>query len=146
MNAIAVLELQHHDIEELFERLLSAATLETKRKLFAKLTDSLAIHAAIEEHHFYPTVREEHLPTSIEEELEIKSVLADLHDIEIGDEAFNAKMSALLEVVEHHVATEELNLFPKVKEALDGKALEDLGEAMSAEQAQLEETTLTRGS
>jgi hemerythrin superfamily protein len=138
MNAIAVLELQHHDIEALFDQLLRAATPEMKEKLFVKLADSLAIHAAIEDHHFYPTLREERVAASIEEEQELKGVLDDLHDIEVADEAFNAKIAALLEVVEHHVATEEKNLFPKVKAVLDGKALEELGDAMSAEQVELE--------
>jgi hemerythrin superfamily protein len=139
MNAIEVLELQHHDIEELFEKLLSAATPEMKERLFLKLADSLAIHAAVEEHHFYPAAREGHVAASAEEEQEIKHVLEGLHDIQVGDEAFNAKMAALLAVVEHHVATEEQTLFPKVKAVLDGYALEELGEAMSAEQVELEE-------
>jgi hemerythrin superfamily protein len=139
MNALALLESQHHDIEALFDEILRAATLEMKKKLFIKLADSLAIHAAIEEHHFFPAARERRLLGSLEEELAIKSVLGDLLDVEVEDDTFDAKMAALFETVEHHVAAEEKKLFPKVKKVLDGTELEAIGDAMSAEQAELEE-------
>jgi hemerythrin superfamily protein len=139
MNALALLESQHHDIEALFDEILRAATLDQKKKLFIKLADSLAIHAAIEEHHLFPAAREKRLLESLEEELAIKTVLGDLLDVEVEDAAFDAKMTALLETVEHHVAAEEKSLFPKVKKVLDGSQLEAIGDAMSAEQAELEE-------
>jgi hemerythrin superfamily protein len=138
MNAIDLLESQHHDIEALFEKVLSAASREMKEKFLIRLADSLAIHASIEEHHLFPAARGKGVPESIEEHLAIRSVLGDLLDVEVEDDTFGAKMAALLETVEHHVQAEEKNLFPKVKAVFEGLELEALGEDMSTEQAELE--------
>jgi hemerythrin superfamily protein len=140
MNAIDLLESQHHEIEALFEKLLSAATREMKERFLLRLADSLAIHASIEEHHLFPATRQKRVPESLEEHLAIRRVLGDLLDVEVEDDTFDAKIEALLETVEHHVHAEEKNLFPKVKAVFDGLELDALGEDMSAEQAELEES------
>jgi hemerythrin superfamily protein len=140
MNAIDLLKSQHHDIEALFEQVLSASTREMKERFLIRLADSLAIHASIEEHHLFPAAHGKQVTESIEEHLAIRSVLGDLMDAEVEDEAFNAKMAAVLETVEQHVHAEEENLFPKVKMAFDGLELEALGQAMGLEQAELEES------
>lgn len=143
MNAIDLLESQHHEVANLFEKIERARTAQTKEQYFIKLADSLAIHATIEEHHFYPAVREKRtediLLESLEEHLAIKRVLSDLLDVDVEDETFDAKLKVLKEEVEHHVEEEEQDLFPKVKKALDEGELESIGQAMSAEQAELEE-------
>ena len=77
MNAIDLLESQHHDIEALFEKLLSAASREMKERFLLRLADSLAIHASIEEHHLFPAARQKRVPESIEEHLAIRRVLGD---------------------------------------------------------------------
>ena len=50
MNAIELLESQHRDVEKLFSKHENAKGASSKRQLFEKLADSLAAHAAIEEH------------------------------------------------------------------------------------------------
>ena len=97
MNAIDLLESQHHEIEALFEKILHAATREMKEKFLIRLADSLAIHASIEEHHLFPATRQKGVPESLEEHLAIRHVLGDLLDVEVEDDTFNAKMAALLE-------------------------------------------------
>lgn len=142
MNAIDLLKSQHRDVEKLFSRMDSAKGQKSKQAIFGQLADSLAAHATIEEHHFYPAVRakrtEDILLESLEEHLGIKRVLADLLDISPGDETFDAKIKVLKEQVEHHVGEEEKDLFPKVKKLLDKDELELLGETMSAEFKTLE--------
>lgn len=143
MNAIDLLESQHLEVANLFEKIEKARTAQTKEKLFVKLADSLAIHATIEEHNFYPAVKEKKtediLLESLEEHLAIKRVLSDLLDVDVEDETFDAKLKVLKEEVEHHVEEEEQDLFPKVKKLFDEGQLEAIGQAMSAEQADLEE-------
>lgn len=142
MNAIKLLKSQHREVEKLFSR-LEKAKAPAKKELFAKLADSLAVHASIEEHHFYPAVKakrtEDILLESLEEHLSIKRVIADLLETDAGDETFDAKVKVLKEQVEHHVEEEEEDLFPKVSKLLDETELEAIGQEMSAEQAELEE-------
>jgi hemerythrin superfamily protein len=143
MNAIDLLESQHRDVEDLFSKIENAKRSEKKAEFFDQLADSLAIHAAIEEHHFYPSVRdrrtEDILLESLEEHLAIKRVLADLLDTDVEDETFEAKMSVLKEEIEHHVKEEEKDLFPKVKKLFNEAELNAIGQAMEEEQADLEE-------
>jgi hemerythrin superfamily protein len=143
MNAIDLLESQHRDVEDLFSEIEEEKNADTKTELFEQLADSLAMHAAIEEHHFYPAVRakrtEDILLESLEEHLGIKRILADLMKITASDETFDAKIKVLKEQVEHHVEEEEGELFPKVKKLLSADELDALAQEMTAEQTELEE-------
>ncbi|MDB4981241.1 MAG: Regulator of cell morphosis and signaling [Myxococcales bacterium] len=142
MNAIDLLESQHREVEKLFARIEKAAT-DDKEDIFNDIADKLAVHAAIEEHHFYPAVKnrrtEDILLESLEEHLGIKRVLADLLETEAEDESFDAKVKVLEEQVTHHVGEEEDDLFPKVRKLFSKDELEAIGQEMSSEQAELEE-------
>jgi hemerythrin superfamily protein len=143
MNAIELLESQHREVESLFSKLEKARSTASKTKLFEQIADKLAVHAAIEEHHFYPAVKqkrtEDILLESLEEHLAIKRVIADLLELEAGDETFDAKLKVLKEEVEHHVEEEESDLFPKVRALFEHDQLEAIGQEMSDEQQELEE-------
>jgi hemerythrin superfamily protein len=76
---------------------------------------------------------------SLEEHLSIKRILSDLLDTDATDETFDAKIKTLQEQVEHHVEEEEHDLFPKVAKIFDEDELEAIGQAMSEEQAEIEE-------
>lgn len=143
MNAIDLLESQHREVEALFPKIEKARSGAAKGRLFEEIADKLAVHAAIEEHHFYPAVKakrtEDILLEALEEHLAIKRVLADLLDTDVEDESFDAKVTVLKEQVEHHVGEEESDLFPKVRKLLSGDELEAIGQAMTEEQDELEE-------
>jgi hemerythrin superfamily protein len=142
MNAVDLLLSQHRAVEKLFSKIESAKDPGKRETLFEEIADSLAMHAAIEEHQFYPAVKakrtEDILLESLEEHLGIKRVLADLLKIDSKDETFDAKIKVLKEQVEHHVEEEETDLFPKVRKLFDAETLEALGQEMSAEQSELE--------
>ena len=150
MSAIELLESQHREVEKLFTQLEKAKDTERKTRLFEEIADKLAIHAAIEEHQFYPAVKakrtEDILLEALEEHLGIKRVLADLLKTDADDDTFDAKLKVLQEQVEHHVEEEESDLFPKVKKLLDASELDALEQQMVAEQAELEEAGNPRAS
>jgi hemerythrin superfamily protein len=143
MDAIELLESQHREVEDLFSQIEETSDTSAKAELFDELADKLAIHAAIEEHHFYPSVKAERtediLLESLEEHLSIKRILADLLQTDADDDTFDAKIKVLKETVTHHVDEEESDLFPKVRKLFDEERREALGQEMSAEQAELEE-------
>jgi len=142
MNAIELLKSQHREVEELFSKCEKARDEKVKQRTFDTIADKLAVHAAIEEHHFYPAVKakrtEDILLESLEEHLAVKRVLADLLEIDAGDETFDAKLKVLKEQVSHHVEEEETDLFPKVAKLLDKETLDALAQEMTAEQTELE--------
>jgi len=141
MNAITMLKRQHREVEALFKQLDKAKSAGSRRKTFEKIADALAVHATIEERHFYPGVKakntEELLQESVEEHLEIKRAIADLLELAGDDQSFAAKVKVLQEDVEHHVEEEETELFPKVEKMVDDETLQAIAEAMQETQAQL---------
>jgi hemerythrin superfamily protein len=141
MNAIKMLKQQHRQVEKLFKECESADSAESREEAFVKIADALAVHATIEERHFYPSVKdaqtEDILLESVEEHLQVKRAIADLLELDAGDEEFQAKVKTLQEDVEHHVEEEESELFPKVETLFDDEALEAIGEAMQETQDEL---------
>jgi hemerythrin superfamily protein len=141
LTAIEMLEGQHREVEDLFEKLEKAHGPGPKKKLFTEIADKLAVHATIEERNFYPAVKakrtEDILLESLEEHLGIKRVLADLLAISAEDETFDAKVKVLQEQVDHHVGEEEDDLFPKVKKIMDAESLIAIAQEMTATQEEL---------
>jgi hemerythrin superfamily protein len=136
VNAIDLLEKQHREVEELFEEFEGAGDGAKKKRdqLCREISDSLAVHAEIEEKLFYPESKqedtEELLRESVEEHLSMKRVLADIIEAGTEDEQLDARMKVLQEQVEHHVEEEEKELFPRVRRSCSKEELEDLGERM----------------
>lgn len=142
-NAIAMLEQQHREVEELFDHLDQAEDPEEKQTLFDELADKLVLHAAIEEQHLYPALRAGDTETAVreaeEEHLAIKRLLADLVELDVEDATFSAKLEVLKERVEHHIDEEERQLFPQAIEALDEGALAGIASEMAAMVTELED-------
>ena len=143
MNALEMLRGEHRAVEELFEQFGSAKASSQKRKIFEEIADALAVHATIEEKHFYPAVKEKAtedlLLEAVEEHLEIKRVIADLLGMDPSDDAFEAKVKVLQDDVEHHVEEEEEELFPEVEKLFDEGQLETIAAAMEQTEGELRE-------
>lgn len=137
MNAIELLESQHRQVEEMFAQIASTADSATRSRVFEDLADSLAIHAAIEEHQFYPVVKANGIRDlvleSAEEHLAIKRVIADIMKADSSDESYDAKIKFLKQLVTNHVGAEEGLLFPQVRTLIPPEQLEELGDEMEAE-------------
>jgi hemerythrin superfamily protein len=140
MDAITMLKSDHRNVQALFTRFERAGdrAYATKRALVDSMIEELSKHAAVEEEVFYPTTRatvpgiDDIVLESIEEHHIVKWVLSELEDMDPHAEAFDAKVTVLIENVRHHVKEEESDYFPKVRNALSRKALGALGEAMEA--------------
>jgi len=132
-DAIELLESQHREVEALFQQLSEAESTREKSELFVELADTLAAHAKIEETIFYPAVCDDDtlalLRESVEEHLGIKRVIADLLALEPTDAQFMTKVEVLEELVNHHVAEEESDLFERAR-ALEAVDLAVLGKTM----------------
>jgi hemerythrin superfamily protein len=124
-------------MEAALERALAAEASE-RRERFQQAADVLMSHISIEERLFYPAVKarrtEDILLESLEEHLSLKRLVADLVELPVEDEHFQAKLHVLEEQAEHHHKEEEEHLFPKVKKLLSSEELRELGEQMQAMQ------------
>jgi hemerythrin superfamily protein len=134
-DAIVLLKNDHKEVERLFKQFekLGDGALASKRKVVDQIIEALSTHAAIEEMHFYPTVRKQ-VPDIVDDVLEgleehhvVKWTLSELKDLSPENERFVAKVTVLIESVRHHVEEEEGDMFPKVREAMGRKALQELG-------------------
>jgi hemerythrin superfamily protein len=133
VDAIELLESQHREVKSLF-KMCEKASGDGRRQLFEKIADDLAVHAALEEKHFYPTTKSARtgdlLAQAVEEHLSVKRIIADMLEMDPAAAQFDAKLAVLTEQVEHHIEEEEGELFPKAKEMLSADELEDLGLVM----------------
>lgn len=110
-NALDLLHDQHEEVENLIEEIEDSDDSSEKQMLFLQLADKFAAHAMIEEQLFYPSLleqdRREELVEATEEHLECKRLLADMLELDVEDEHFDAKLTVLKENIRHHVHEEE---------------------------------------
>jgi hemerythrin-like domain-containing protein len=137
-DAIVLLKADHKDILKAFKDFEKAGenAYATKGKLVDRIIELLTVHTYIENEVMYPRVREL-LPEVEDDVLESyeEHHVADLLVVELAAmkpdaERFDAKTTVLIENVRHHIEEEEQEWFPKVREGLGRKALQDLGAAM----------------
>jgi hemerythrin superfamily protein len=143
MNATDLLKKQHKEVKALFKKMEKAENARERRSLMDEIASALEAHTVIEEEMFYPAVREleskkahEMVDEAFEEHHVVKLVLKELPTVDPDDERFEAKMTVLSELVEHHVEEEEGEMF-KLAKKLGEDELEDLGERMEARFEQL---------
>jgi hypothetical protein len=137
INALELLEQQHQEVDELIEDLEECDEPDEKRELFRELADKIAAHSTIEEQLFYPSVMSvqtrELLVEFTEEHLSVKRLLADMLELDVEDEHFDAKLSVLKEQHRHHSHDEEEDkLFPQIRKVMNGDELAGLGNELMA--------------
>jgi hemerythrin superfamily protein len=131
-----LLKKQHKDVKTLFKKIEKTEDARQRRQLMDQISTALEAHTTIEEEMFYPAVREletkkaeEMVNEAIEEHHVVKLVLQELPEVDPGDERFEAKMTVLSELVQHHVEEEEEEMFKTAKKIGEDE-LEELGARM----------------
>jgi hemerythrin superfamily protein len=136
MKATDLLKKQHKEVKSLFKKLEGTDNPRQRRQMLDEISRDLEGHTLIEEEIFYPAVRaldtqkaEEMVFEAYEEHHVVKLVLAELPRVNAEDERFEAKMTVLSELVEHHADEEEKEMF-KLAQKLGKDELEALGDQM----------------
>jgi len=136
MKATDLLKKQHKEVKALFKKVEGTENARQRRQLLNEISQSLEGHTLIEEEIFYPVVRglqtqkaEEMVLEAYEEHHVVKLVLAELPRVNPEDERFEAKMTVLAELVEHHADEEEKEMF-KTAQKLGKDELQSLGAQM----------------
>ncbi|XTZ18776.1 hemerythrin domain-containing protein [Micromonospora echinospora] len=139
-DAIVLLKEDHKEMRRLFREFQDAQDGPPKRRqeLVDQILEALTVHTYLENEVMYPEIRrllpdlEDDILESYEEHHVADVLCAELATMDADDERFVAKTTVLIENVTHHVEEEEQEWFPKVREALGRKQLQEIGEQMLA--------------
>ena len=137
-DAIVLLKTDHKDIREQFRRFQQAGenAAVAKGRIVEKIIELLTVHTYLENEVMYPEVRrllpdlQDDVLESYEEHHVADLLVAELAAMTPDAERFDAKTTVLFENVSHHMDEEEQDWFPKVREGLGRKQLQDLGARM----------------
>src|SRR3990170_3628514 len=111
MDAIALLIADHNRVRGLFaqfEDAKEAENVETMASVGATIATELDVHTRIEEEIFYPWAKglDEEIVEMIDEGYEehhvVKGLLHEIAGLEPGDDQWVAKLTVVIENVEHH--------------------------------------------
>lgn len=131
MNAIDLLKQQHKKTKAALEK---GADGKLDPMAAKKAADELVAHMVIEEHVFYPRVRElmkDMVGEAFEEHTVARFAIARCLTAS-GAEEMKTRFTVLKELVGHHIEEEEEEMFQKVEKAIDSEELERLGDRMEA--------------
>ena len=149
-DAIVMLKEDHKQIRKVFREFEKAGpgAKVAKGRAVDKMIELLTVHTYLENEVMYPRVREllpdveDDVLESYEEHHVADVLVVELSMMKPDDERFDAKTTVLIENVEHHMDEEEEEWFPKVREGLGRKVLQEIG----AEMAELRKKAPTRPS
>ena len=136
MDALQVLRADHEvvrDLFELFKKAKESGDTAQLKSLQTQIFRELEVHTSLEEEVFYPEAKEvgeeaqELVAEGVEEHHVVKVLMDEIAHLQPDDEAFVAKMTVLIENVEHHAEEEEEELFPQLRKVFGDDRLEAMG-------------------
>lgn len=144
-NATQILRQDHKKVKDLFNKFEQGKAVDAKRRVAEQAMNELEVHAQVEEEIFYPAVKKaidesELVDEAKQEHQEAKSLIRQLRNMKDQDTGqaggdFASKFAELVQAIQHHVAEEEGEMFPKVEDSeLD---LADLGAQMAERKQEL---------
>jgi hemerythrin superfamily protein len=145
MDALDLLTADHNRVRGLFARFKEAQEGDdsaTMSKLAEKVFEELEVHTKIEEQVFYPAVHDldelsDEVDEGVEEHHVIDVLMAEIKPLDASDPRWVAKMTVLIENVEHHAGEEETEMFPQVRSVTDDATRAEWGERMESLKADL---------
>jgi hemerythrin superfamily protein len=137
-DAIVMLKADHREIKNLFRRFQETGDRATARRgqIVDQILEALTVHTYLENECMYPVTRkllpdlEDDVLESYEEHHLADVLCMELAAMSPDDERFTAKTMVLIESVTHHIDEEEQDWFPKVRQGLGRKQLQEIGARM----------------
>jgi hemerythrin superfamily protein len=137
--ATSLLEQQHRQVERSFAEALGTEDPKARRAAMEQIIQQLTLHTQLEETIFYPAVQgidtekaKDMVLEAYEEHHVVKMILKELPKCDPSADNFEAKMTVLKEMVEHHVEEEEQEMFPMAERQLGSERSRELAERMAA--------------
>lgn len=155
MDALQLLKQDHDKVRGLFEQFRSAGDSEDASKMeevAMEIFHELEVHTTIEERVFYPAVRDagggdldDLTDESNEEHHVVDLLIEEVKGMSPSDDRFKAKMTVMMENVEHHASEEEDEMFPKVRDLMDSDRLQQLGSDLEQEKQKIASESMSKG-
>jgi hemerythrin superfamily protein len=136
-DVIEVLTHDHREVEQLFtelEPMIGTGAAQAGEERTEKVIVELVRHSVAEEEYLYPLVRDalsggnELADREIAEHSQAEQIMKRLEQLSPDNVEFGTELRALMDVVRRHVAEEEGELFPQLRQACTTEQLHDLGE------------------
>lgn len=147
MTITQLLQSSPAKANELFTKLAdtSSGAVKTREKLLAELKEELELQSRLEEQHLFPVLKKHKetkdlVPDAINDNRQVRALLADLVRAPKDDEGFAQKVTALKKVFQQHVRDERKELLPAVRNALTEEEARAVTEKLEAGRAKIEET------
>ena len=145
MDALDLLIADHNRVRGLFARFKQAKEAEDTAGMSTvatKIFEELEVHTKIEEQVFYPSVHDlDDLSGIVDEGLEehhvVDVLIEEVRTLSPEDPHWVAKMTVLIENVEHHAGEEEDEMFPQVRSFTDSATRAEWGQRMESLKADL---------
>ena len=125
-EAITLLTEDHKKVKKLFADFAKLAkgdgSDKAKAEVVRQICRELTIHAQVEEEIFYPAVRAAIKDNDLMDEADVehagaKNLIAQLEAMTPAHDHYDATVTVLGEIIDHHVKEEEGKMFPKAKKA-----------------------------
>ncbi len=143
MDVIDLLTADHNRVRGAIARFKAAQTDGDRSVLAATIIDQLQTHMVAEEMIFYRAVqgRTEDISSAVDEGLEEHHVatllIEEIETLEPTSDPWVAKMTVLIESVEHHIDEEEEELFAAVRSSSSADWRRTLGQELDSEEVRL---------
>lgn len=120
-NYLGILEADHKHLKALFKKFEHTDNGKAKGKIVETLLKELMAHMKTEETVVYPELRKV-IEEDIMDEADIehhvaKGLMYELSIMKAGDDHYDAKVTVLGELIDHHVKEEEGIIFPKARKS-----------------------------
>jgi hemerythrin superfamily protein len=132
------LKQDHQEVKDIFSQLKESSKTSERKALLEKLQQEILPHMTGEEKVIYPAmkknegIREDALE-ALEEHHAAQLILKELAKMSPDDERFKAKVSVLMEMVDHHVEEEEDVIFKDIKKQFSSEEAGQLLEGFNKE-------------
>lgn len=130
-----ILQKDHDTVRGLLDDMsdTTAGAEKTRQDLLSKLKDEIVPHMRAEEQVFYSRLKasEESRETAleaIEEHHVAEKAMNDLEQTKPSDERWQAKLTVLQEMIDHHIEEEESEVFDEASELFDEDQLKAMGQ------------------
>lgn len=123
-----VLKQEHQQVKDILQQMVETSSQHRQRRkeLIGQLEHSLLPHMYAEERYFYELLMEgleedqqDAVFEGFEEHRAARFVLSDLESIAFDDIRWHAEASVLQELVKHHIAEEESEIFELARQVID---------------------------
>jgi hemerythrin superfamily protein len=144
MDILDLIKKDHRKIETLFSAIETTDDTQKLYECFNQLYEEINLHAEVEEQTFYPAIleycenTEEVIDEAQNDHDEAKQLLEEIESLSPTSAEFKQKIRELKQVIQHHVQSEENQVFSSARQCITEEERSQLGSDFEAVKSQLQ--------